>query len=66
MWCSDTDSSSDSFEEDPYIAAMNLPQYVHIQRNHLHYLKCWYRRYRYAKYGEDFGWEVDMKLESFG
>ena len=57
---------SDSFEKQVYmIAAMNhqvqlmkLPQYVHIQRNRLHYLKDWYRRYRYAKYGEDFGWEV--------
>ena len=49
---------SDSFEEQPYIAAMSLPEYVYTQMNHLRHLKCWYRRFRHIKYGEDFGWKV--------
>ena len=54
---SDTDST-DSFEEQPFIAAMNMPQYVHIQRNHLQHLKNWYRRFHYYEYGKDFCWEA--------
>ena len=53
------DEDMDSFEAQVRIAAMNLPQYIHIQRNRLNNLKFWYRRYRYTKYKEDFGWEDD-------